>query len=264
MLPFQGLRFMLMGRLKAGKQDDVRDQIPKAGGQLTQNILSVDYIVADTVPAPRCQEVQDFQANGGKVVTSDWLMRCIKENKLVEEEDNSSTSIVDPTSKRKAENDTDPLQTPKKSRVNVTSMSPKKKRAGEQKFEECCSETLIRPQYLLIEIDPIFVAKQGDMYDTVFVDDEIWDCTLNNTSIGDNSNKFYIIQIIATIEGEYICYSRWGRVGQAGQIQTQHFLEVDTAKQAFLRKFYDKTRIEWSARRTQNVCDSKRYVWIEV
>lgn len=254
---------MLMGRLKAGKQDDIRDQIPKAGGQLTHNILNVDYLVADTIPTPRCQEVHDFQANGGKVVSSDWLIRCMKESRLVEEEDETSTSIADSNAKRKAESDTEQLQTPKKSKVKVTSINAGTKRNIEQKREDSIPE-MIRPQDLLIDIDPVFVAKQGDIYDTVYVDDDIWDCTLNQTSISDNCNKFYLMQIIATIEGEYICYSRWGRVGQAGQTQSQHYLDVDSAKQAFVRKFYDKTRIEWSHRRTQNILDAKKYIWIEV
>lgn len=40
---------------------------------------------------------------------------------------------------------------------------------------------------------------------------EDYDCTLNQTNIGNNNNKFYIIQLLE--EGSrFICWNRWGRV----------------------------------------------------
>ncbi|MEE6518231.1 hypothetical protein FKM82_029095 [Ascaphus truei] len=40
---------------------------------------------------------------------------------------------------------------------------------------------------------------------------EDYDCTLNQTNIGSNNNKFYIIQLIR-LGQEYWCWNRWGRV----------------------------------------------------
>lgn len=40
---------------------------------------------------------------------------------------------------------------------------------------------------------------------------EDYDCTLNQTNIGNNNNKFYIIQLLE--EGSrFFCWNRWGRV----------------------------------------------------
>lgn len=40
---------------------------------------------------------------------------------------------------------------------------------------------------------------------------EDYDCTLNQTNIGSNNNKFYIIQLLQ--DGErFVCWNRWGRV----------------------------------------------------
>jgi hypothetical protein len=41
-----------------------------------------------------------------------------------------------------------------------------------------------------------------------------YDCTLNQTDIGNNNNKFYIIQLL---EGgsHFVCWNRWGRVVSA-------------------------------------------------
>lgn len=40
---------------------------------------------------------------------------------------------------------------------------------------------------------------------------EDYDCTLNQTNIGNNNNKFYIIQLLKE-DGRFFCWNRWGRV----------------------------------------------------
>jgi len=41
------------------------------------------------------------------------------------------------------------------------------------------------------------------------VDD--FDCMLNQTNIGHNNNKYYVIQVIESA-GRYYSWNRWGRV----------------------------------------------------
>lgn len=38
-----------------------------------------------------------------------------------------------------------------------------------------------------------------------------YDCTLNQTNISNNNNKFYIIQLLEE-DGHFFCWNRWGRV----------------------------------------------------
>lgn len=40
---------------------------------------------------------------------------------------------------------------------------------------------------------------------------EDYDCTLNQTNIGNNNNKFYVIQLLEE-GGHFFCWNRWGRV----------------------------------------------------
>lgn len=41
-----------------------------------------------------------------------------------------------------------------------------------------------------------------------------YDCTLNQTNIGNNNNKFYLIQLLE--DGDrFACWNRWGRVVSA-------------------------------------------------
>ena len=42
------------------------------------------------------------------------------------------------------------------------------------------------------------------------VDD--WDCMLNQTNIGQNNNKYYVIQMLKSRNGTYNVWNRWGRV----------------------------------------------------
>src|SRR5262245_41009891 len=46
------------------------------------------------------------------------------------------------------------------------------------------------------------------------VDD--WDAMLNQTNIGANNNKYYVIQLIES-GGKFYAWTRWGRVGEDGQ-----------------------------------------------
>ena len=78
------------------------------------------------------------------------------------------------------------------------------------------------------------------------VDD--YDCMLNQTNIGHNNNKYYVIQMINAF-GKYYVWNRWGRVGEPGQ-NTMHgpFDDSSTASKEFRKKFKDKTKNDWSAR----------------
>ncbi|KAJ7316714.1 hypothetical protein JRQ81_002876 [Phrynocephalus forsythii] len=65
---------------------------------------------------------------------------------------------------------------------------------------------------------------------------EDYDCMLNQTNIGHNNNKFYIIQLIEH-SGKYSCWNRWGRVGEPGQSKLSNFPSLEAAKKDFEKKF---------------------------
>ena len=43
-------------------------------------------------------------------------------------------------------------------------------------------------------------------------------------------------------------WTRWGRVGEQGQSEGKHFLDLDDATKAFKKKFSDKTKNKWDKR----------------
>uniref|UniRef100_UPI00398F2635 protein mono-ADP-ribosyltransferase PARP3 n=1 Tax=Pristiophorus japonicus TaxID=55135 RepID=UPI00398F2635 len=91
---------------------------------------------------------------------------------------------------------------------------------------------------------------------------EDYDCMLNQTNIGNNNNKFYIIQLIE-VSGSFYCWNRWGRVGEIGQSKLSRPVALDLAIKDFEKKFKDKTKNDW-ADRNSFVAHPGKYTMIEV
>ncbi|CAE8592563.1 unnamed protein product, partial [Polarella glacialis] len=67
---------------------------------------------------------------------------------------------------------------------------------------------------------------------------------LNQTNIGHNNNKFYIIQVL-TRSGKFFAWNRWGRVGEPGDTKLKAFPKAESAIQDFRSKFREKTGNSW-------------------
>ncbi|XP_043846197.1 protein mono-ADP-ribosyltransferase PARP3 [Dromiciops gliroides] len=91
---------------------------------------------------------------------------------------------------------------------------------------------------------------------------EDYDCTLNQTNIGNNNNKFYLIQLLDE-NGQYRCWNRWGRVGEKGQYSQKPFTSLDEAKRDFEKKFWEKTKNHW-ANRDNFVPQKGKYTLIDL
>ena len=86
------------------------------------------------------------------------------------------------------------------------------------------------------------------------------DVMLNQTNMGQNNNKFYVIQALQhSTTGEFYLWTHWGRVGQApGQNSLQNMgADATAAFVAFERKFHDKTANEWSNRDRMSAVEGK-------
>ncbi|CAF1074068.1 unnamed protein product [Rotaria sp. Silwood1] len=75
-----------------------------------------------------------------------------------------------------------------------------------------------------------------------------YDAMLNQTNIGANNNKYYVVQALKQ-GGQFYTYTRWGRVGESGNNQMfGPFSSSDAAIKQFKSKFKDKTRNDWDKR----------------
>lgn len=103
--------------------------------------------------------------------------------------------------------------------------------------------------------DPCSLSARGEVF-------EDYDCMLNQTNIGNNNNKFYVIQVIK--EGKmYYLWNRWGRVGEIGQSKMNTYPSCELAIKDFEKKFKDKTKNSWSDR-MNFVSHPGKYTLIEV
>lgn len=91
---------------------------------------------------------------------------------------------------------------------------------------------------------------------------EDFDCMLNQTNIGANNNKFYVIQLLEK-GGKYYAWTRWGRVGEDGQNALLGPSDLGKALKAFQSKFKDKTKNAWEERTSFKPAPG-RYQLIEV
>ncbi|XP_057782300.1 poly [ADP-ribose] polymerase 2 isoform X2 [Salvia miltiorrhiza] len=102
-------------------------------------------------------------------------------------------------------------------------------------------------------------------YHVLQVGDEIYDAMLNQTNLGQNNNKFFVIQVLESDDGgRFIVYFRWGRVGVKGQDKLNGpYTSQQAAIAEFEKKFHDKTQNSWCNRRNF-VSHPRRYTWLEM
>jgi poly [ADP-ribose] polymerase 2/3/4 len=90
-----------------------------------------------------------------------------------------------------------------------------------------------------------------------------YDAMLNQTNIGANNNKFYVLQVLESA-GKFYAWFRWGRVGENGQSSlSQGYPTADRAIKDFEGKYKSKTSNAWSARKNF-VPKSGKYTLIEI
>lgn len=93
-------------------------------------------------------------------------------------------------------------------------------------------------------------------------DGVIYDASLNQTNVDGNNNKFYRIQILEDrSSGSFICWTRWGRVGERGQNKAYLDSSFNQALIEYSKKFKDKSGLAWDDRHQPG--KPKKYVFIE-
>ncbi|KAG8828890.1 hypothetical protein FRC19_000278, partial [Serendipita sp. 401] len=92
---------------------------------------------------------------------------------------------------------------------------------------------------------------------------EVWDAMLNQTNIGANNNKFYVIQVLHRAGSDQcFLFTRWGRVGENGQNAQKGPMNAASAISGFKSTFKSKTGSAWEDRHKMTARSGK-YMWIE-
>ncbi|WOL12197.1 hypothetical protein Cni_G20962 [Canna indica] len=100
-------------------------------------------------------------------------------------------------------------------------------------------------------LDPFLPDHIKSGFHVINEGEDMYSATLNQTNVGDNNNKFYIIQALESDDGrKFMVYNRWGRVGVRGQDKLLGpYTSQEAAVQEFENKFYAKTKNRWYLRK---------------
>lgn len=93
-------------------------------------------------------------------------------------------------------------------------------------------------------IDEYCSIKDGEI---VKYKDDIYSCTLNQTDLKSNKNKFYIMQLIKN-GSSYINFMRWGRIGDSGRTSEKKYSSLESSINAYEKQFRSKTGNQWKDR----------------
>jgi len=105
-------------------------------------------------------------------------------------------------------------------------------------------------------IDPHCQYNTGSIVES---NDIVYDCTLNQTDIKSNKNKFYIMQIIH-INNKFVVYIRYGRIGETGRIDYKDHTDKSRAITFFEKQFRSKTGNSWTNKDNFEKKDGKYYL----
>ncbi|URE08762.1 hypothetical protein MUK42_23984 [Musa troglodytarum] len=114
-------------------------------------------------------------------------------------------------------------------------------------------------------LDPFLPDHIKSSFHVLNKGEEMYSATLNQTNVGNNNNKFFVIQALESDDGvRYMVYHRWGRVGVRGQDKLLGpYTSQEAATHEFEKKFYDKTKNQWCLRK-EFKCHPKCYTWLEM
>lgn len=90
-------------------------------------------------------------------------------------------------------------------------------------------------------LDPLFGIKSGSFVER---GDMVYSCTLNQTDLETNKNKFYIMQLVNVNNVPTICI-RYGRVSEPGKVSTTPMFSEDYGIDFFEKQFRSKTGNKW-------------------
>ncbi|OXV09109.1 hypothetical protein Egran_03129 [Elaphomyces granulatus] len=256
--PFKGLVIVASGTFPGYKQADLKVIVEKGGGVFGPKVTDECTHLISTQKDFDGKSTKNKQAasvDGCKVVSIDWLLDCEKSKKRLKEDKyifgvdpaKDASQAVDTSQAANGAMDAgvDVLANKKKSSKKRSQSAPADADADEgppskkQKDGQVAKE-----KSLHVPID----EGCSPSY-CVYIDDSdlIWDATLNQTNATANNNKFYRIQLLVN-KTDFRTWTRWGRVGEAGQSSLLGDGSLMSATRLFEKKFKDKSGLSWKDR----------------
>ncbi|KAI1505358.1 poly polymerase catalytic domain-containing protein [Biscogniauxia marginata] len=282
--PLDGCTIALSGTLPGGTQAVIeRDFINPLGASLTKSVTaSTTHLVPSEADYNKpSAKVKTAQSNSVPIVSFQWLQDCLAQMTRLDEStyslDSSAQLQTNGSRKRSATktpaddaDDTESQQPKKKAKAtrNASQQSATKitadddgnqsqqpkKEAKIAKEEPQEKEGKVADGQIAKSLDIKIPVDEGSErvfanYE-VYVDDDgvIYDASLNQTNSSNNNNKFYRVQLLRSVTGDYRTWTRWGRVGEYGQSKALGNGTLADALREFDSKFKTKSGLSWANR----------------
>ncbi|CAM9702888.1 unnamed protein product [Lampetra fluviatilis] len=149
------------------------------------------------------------------------------------------------------ESDAPPSRKPRSGRKSVKSEPKAAPETSEGQSDTTVSSEAVVKTIVMngrAPVDPECKAKLGKAH--VYSEgNNVYDVMLNQTNVGLNNNKFYLIQLLKDNDMKsFSVWMRWGRVGRVGMNSLKNCSNLLGAQELFEDKFFQKTKNEWSQR----------------
>ncbi|MCJ1389085.1 hypothetical protein MMC18_001939 [Xylographa bjoerkii] len=259
MAALHGCVIALCGTFPGRTHGELGREIKANGGVLAAKVLE------------RCTHLvvtgKEGEAGGGRVkqatqypdiklVSLDWLLESIKAQSKVDEKSylmTKSDAIVTTKNEDKSKKRTryESIKEELSEADEADALPAAKKQKHDQKAKSKVPNIPVDEGCSLAGTHHVHIDKSGT----------IFDASLNQTDAGNNANKFYRIQLLASGNGSYRTWTRWGRVGERGQSALLGDGSHHDAFAQFEKKFKDKSGHKWSDR--LNPPKKGKYTFVE-
>lgn len=233
--PFDGLQIATSGRFPGVTQASLQQRITALGATIASSVTAdTDFLISTEKDVEsNSNKVKAAAAHSVPAVSLDWLEECEQSNTKADTSNYLLTASqqTNGTKKRAASPD---APEPKKPKITENAKIGDGQNAKSKVIAIDVDEYCSQPQY------KVYIDNS---------DGTIFDASLNQTNASANNNKFYKIQLICNSAGtDFLTWTRWGRVGERGQMAMLGNGSLDDAKKNFDKKFKDKSGLKWDDR----------------
>ncbi|KAI1754104.1 poly polymerase catalytic domain-containing protein [Xylaria castorea] len=271
--PFAGFSIAISGSIPNRTQASIETEfIAPLGGVLAKSVSAstTHLVTTETDYQKPSAKVKSAQANDIPIVPFQWLEDCFSQNTRLDEATYglASQSQAQVSGSAQSNGSRKRAASQVAQNGNGDSQPPQPKKKGKAENDESKErEPKIAEGQIAKSSDvriPIDEGAQRELINyEVYIDDSgiIYDASLNQTNAGRNNNKFYRVQLLRSVVGDYRTWTRWGRVGEYGQSKTVGSGSLDDALKQFNDKFKSKSGLSWDNRGEQP--KPNKYAFIE-
>ncbi|KAI2084804.1 hypothetical protein LOZ36_004508 [Ophidiomyces ophidiicola] len=278
---FKNKAVVLSGTFPGYKQADLKELIESNGGTFSAKVTDdCTHLISSQKEFENngTKNKQAASVNGINIVMVEWLLDSISSKKCKKEAEylwstssSATTSTTNPAptanprrsvrnsqaqvqSQPQSQSQTQTSQTTQtvatksnKRKNDDTTKSSKTKKEPDSKKQS--GSAVKKQKTQTIPVDDLYPNKSNYH---VYIDSDgtIYDAALNQTNRMNNNNKFYFIQVLESnkLDGVYVTWTRWGRVGENGQSADFGKTGLASAIATFEKKFRDKSGLPWKDR----------------